>query len=155
MVYRAVAVSNNILLRAERDKVDVTPLKLQKVLYFVASSYGKHTGQNLFDERFEAWQFGPVIRSVHYEFRQFGGSPITSYATDAGQAMMAREENDPALRCVLDSVWPVVRNVSPSDLVRITHMDGSAWSLAWDKYRDYLEPAFVRTDVSYLEPLNL
>lgn len=155
MVYRAVAVSNNILMRAMRDGVQVTPLKLQKILYFVASVYGSTTKENLLDERFEAWKFGPVIRSVYYEFRDFGSGAITEYATDAGQAKIARENDDSALREALDIVWAATRAKTPSELVRITHLDGSAWSTAWDDGDDYLSQRAVRADTTYRQALAL
>lgn len=58
--------------------LDITILKLQKLLFF---AYGIHLtlyDEPLFeDEYFEAWQHGPVLRSVYKEFKNFGNdNPI-------------------------------------------------------------------------------
>ncbi len=62
----------------------MTPLRLQKTLYFIFAFYGATLGQlnsenegdskfegssdypkYLFKENFEAWQYGPVLRSIY------------------------------------------------------------------------------------------
>ena len=68
------ACVNFIIDKLTRSGVrDLTNLKLQKLLYF---AYGLHLvlfEKPLFeDEYFEAWQYGPVLRSVYKEFKNFG-----------------------------------------------------------------------------------
>ncbi|WP_268905973.1 hypothetical protein [Corynebacterium diphtheriae] len=41
MAYSPTMIANNILSRAFADKAYITPMKLQKILYFVASEYQK------------------------------------------------------------------------------------------------------------------
>jgi len=71
--YITFACANFIIERLTKAGVrDLTNLKLQKLLYF---AYGLHYalyGKELFSERFEAWQYGPVLRSVYKEFKNFG-----------------------------------------------------------------------------------
>ena len=56
--------------------VEITPMKLQKILYYVCVKYVKETGIFPIYERFEVWKYGPVIPSVYSEFKTFGASPI-------------------------------------------------------------------------------
>ena len=62
ITYDATLVANNVLYRASRSepRVTVTLMKLQKVLYFVASEYAKRTGRPLFSEHFQTWEYGPI-----------------------------------------------------------------------------------------------
>ncbi len=76
-------VENIIGLMKEEIK-NISPLRLQKTLYFLFAYYGASYGQlskskeyevtkneslnlpkYLFDAQFEAWQYGPVIRDVY------------------------------------------------------------------------------------------
>lgn len=106
-------VANSILVRAFRDNIPVSPMKLQKLLFFVTCLYQRNTSVRLLTESFQPWKYGPVVRSVHDEFKGFGGSPITSYARDArGNAYAANEDSNPPLKQALDEVWSHMKNYS-------------------------------------------
>ena len=76
-------VANTILKRAFEENVDVSPMKLQKLMYFVYKKYIQDTGAALFDEFFEVWQNGPVLPTVYHEFKQYKKTPIKRYKTDS------------------------------------------------------------------------
>ncbi|GGO59187.1 hypothetical protein GCM10010910_01560 [Microbacterium nanhaiense] len=129
MGYSPVVVSNNILRRAFDEKANVTPMKLQKILFFAACEYAKRTGRQLLDGSFQAWKYGPVNRTVYDEFRSFGGDPIRSFGKDAkNKAYKVNEDSDPNLKAVLDAVWAGSKQMSAVALSRLTHEDGSAWA---------------------------
>lgn len=48
------------------------PVKLQKILYFLYLEYLKEKKEKLFDEEFEAWVYGPVLRAVYNHLRYIG-----------------------------------------------------------------------------------
>lgn len=129
MGYGPVNISNNILRRAFEEGVEVSPMKLQKLLFFVASEYAKRSGRPLLDGSFQAWQYGPVVRSVYDEFKSYRAGPIRSYGKDAqNKAYLVNENTDPALQQSLNAVWAAAKNVPAVTLSRITHADDSAWS---------------------------
>ncbi len=64
----ALVLSNNVLYRGRRDKVKISPMKLQKLLYYVCVMYAKRTGVLPISEHFEVWKSGPVLPSVHSEY---------------------------------------------------------------------------------------
>lgn len=47
-------------------------IKLQKLLYYSKAMYFSVYGQPLFEETFEAWENGPVVRSTYIEYRHNG-----------------------------------------------------------------------------------
>jgi len=53
-----------------------THMKLQKLLYYMQGYHVAALGQPLFPEAIEAWEHGPVIREVWYEFKQYGADDI-------------------------------------------------------------------------------
>ncbi|MBA8815638.1 putative phage-associated protein [Microbacterium halimionae] len=155
MPYSPINVSNNILKRAFQEKVDVSPMKLQKLLFFVASEYAKRTGKPMIDGNFQAWQYGPVVRSVYDEFRSFGGRAIRSYGKDAeGKSYQIKEASDPALHESLDVVWNAAKNYSAVALSRITHIQGSAWANSFSKSTFIPEEA-LKADQTYRSELGL
>jgi uncharacterized phage-associated protein len=157
MTFSPVNISNNVLKRAFDEDVAVSPMKLQKLLYFVASDYAKATGKPLFSEQFQAWDYGPVVRSVYDEFRSFGGSPIRAYAKDAaGKSKMVNESKNESLETSIDRIWEHAKNKSAVSLSRITHLPGSAWYNTFQKSRSGPIPDdALRADKTYLEPLSL
>ena len=52
----AQSLCNNILMRAHRESIDVTPMKLQKLLYYVCTKYVQETGISPIMEYFAVWK---------------------------------------------------------------------------------------------------
>lgn len=157
MTFSPVNISNNILKRAFDDDVSVSPMKLQKLLYFVASDYAKLAGKPLLNEKFLAWDYGPVVRSVYDEFRSFGAAPIRAYAKDAtGKSMMIKESKDEALKQSIDRIWDHAKDLTALRLSRITHAEGSAWYKTFKQGRSGAIPDdALRADTTYLAQLDL
>ena len=55
---------------------EVTPLMLQKLLYYIQGIYYALYNSLIFEERCEAWLHGPVYRNVYTLFRDFKYNPI-------------------------------------------------------------------------------
>lgn len=154
----STVISNNILNRAFNEGVSISPMKLQKIMYYVASEFAKATGRPLFSEKFEAWQYGPVLPSIYREFRPFSGRPITNYATqDAlGNAYLIDESTDVHLKEALDRVWNRTRNLGAVELSRLTHAEDSAWYKAWQRGpNSSLNNDDILNDGTYQQKLDL
>lgn len=150
-------ISNNILRRAFDEGVPVTPMKLQKILYFAASQYAKRSGgQVLLAEQFQPWKFGPVLQSVYGEFKTYGGQQIRRYAKDAeGRAFVIDEDSNPDLATTLDEVWAATRGLSAFNLSQITHKRDSAWWDAWQQDERYIDDEDLKHDSTYFAFLGL
>ena len=55
---------------------DITPLTLQKLLYYVQGIFMVNFGRPLFDEECQAWAHGPVYKKVYDLFKSFKYYPI-------------------------------------------------------------------------------
>lgn len=62
MAYSAVAVANAFIEKALKGELkELTPMKLQKLLFYTQSWHLKlRGGTPLFDDLFARWKFGPV-----------------------------------------------------------------------------------------------
>lgn len=126
-------VANTILMLSFYEKKLITPMKLQKLMYFVYKEYLQTTNCQLFSESFEKWQYGPVLPSIYYEFRNFGSDFINKFARDAkGNIEIINMENDTKIAEIIKNVWDKYKNYRAYQLSALTHRDESAWSKAKD-----------------------
>ncbi len=62
MGYSAQAVANCFLDLANKENKEITPLKIQKLVYIAHGWFLAVTDKPLVDDEFvEAWQYGPVF----------------------------------------------------------------------------------------------
>jgi len=136
MAYTAKQVANEFLILAQSDGKDLTPMQLQKLVYFAYGWYLAITGERLLNER-EAWQWGPVIPSLYSEFKRFGSDPITEPSRDfSGRPYRLRSDDSikdgEALR-LIKRVWEIYGRYSASQLSGMTHEPNSPWSQTPEK----------------------
>lgn len=149
-MFDSTIVSNNILRRSFNENIPVTPMKLQKILYFVCCEYLKATGCELLSEDFCVWQYGPVLPNVYNEFKAFRGNRITKYAKDAdGNSFAYDETASPNLRAAIDLIWAFFKDKSGMELSKITHEDGSGWSNAFENNQPKITKEQMKADDSY------
>jgi uncharacterized phage-associated protein len=135
-MHEARKVANLILSELDACEQEITNLKLNKVLFFVQGWGLVRVGRPLIRNHFEAWTFGPVVRSVYEAFKQFVDRPITSYAEHLNYATGAREIvrfNDIATdeKAFIMSVARSYARFTSAELVRLTHEAGSPWELTF------------------------
>jgi len=123
----ALMVANTIIIKSLRENKSITPMKLQKLLYMVYACYLAKTNIPLFAERFEAWQYGPVISNVYNEFKQYGNSSIDMpYLSKGDNAHYTLEKG--VFGSCLQEVWSKYSDFTGIALSKITHEDNSAWN---------------------------
>lgn len=66
-------VANYLLGECE----DITPLALQKLLYYVQGFYYAFVNRFIFEESCEAWVHGPVFRDIYFKYREYRFDPIS------------------------------------------------------------------------------
>lgn len=125
----------------------MSPMKLQKILYY---AHGWNLGLRLgplLDDRVEAWKWGPVIPTVYHEFKRFGNDPIKDHRftriavtkNDDGKPRMriATPSLDEcpgpvdAAKAVVGKVWEVYKPFSAVQLSNMTHQPGTPWYITW------------------------
>ena len=143
----ALNVANNILKRAFNQNVDVTPMKLQKLLYFVYKRYLQTTGEPLFEELFQTWRYGPVVESVYVAFKEYGANHIDRlYEDERSQIWLADEERSDAIRMALDFVWSKYSEYNGIILSGYTHQPNTAWYKAIKRSGCTLEVGDIRKE---------
>lgn len=67
----ALDIAYTFLTVAKKENISITPMKLQRLIYLYYRNYLKATRTRLFSERFEVWEYGPVLPSVYNTFKKF------------------------------------------------------------------------------------
>lgn len=96
---------------------DITPLALQKVLYYIQGFYYAFEGEFIIDQNCEAWLHGPVYREVYDKYSSYRFDPIEN-TEDYDVSLLTTAE-----KSVIDSV---IRNFccySGKVLEMFTHME--------------------------------
>lgn len=145
----ALIVGNNFLQRGFKEDIDITPMKLQKLVYFTYRDYLKSAGTPLFSERFEAWRYGPVVSSIYDRYKNYGSNAIRQYATENdGQTILTvNEATSPVFYGVIENVWNHCKSFDGIYLSSLTHQSGTAWSKAIDNGLPYLSDDDIRDEV--------
>lgn len=140
-----IFVANNFIKRGLSENIEITPLKLQKLVYFLYATYLRASGQRLFTETFETWSKGPVAPSIYAEFGSYGDKPVKTLARDSqGIAYTVREEG--LFKKCFDTVWGKYKDETGEYLSNLTHQAGTAWTKAHEKESPYLEDEEIALD---------
>lgn len=98
----------------ERGEI-LTPLKLQKLMFYADAWHMALHGTEITDERFQAWVHGPVALSQYHRFKEFKWRPIT--------ASIERPIISEALTNHLDEIIDVFGSETAVALEMMTHQE--------------------------------
>lgn len=76
MKTNAIKIAQHFLHRANFDGDLISPLKMQKLIYYAYVWVLVNSSKQLFEEKFQAWTNGPVLPSLYQNLKRFGYSPI-------------------------------------------------------------------------------
>ena len=124
MPYPPAVIANCFWGLAAAEGEQLTPMQIQKLVYF---AHGWHLGFGrgpLSSERPQAWLYGPVFRSLYQAVKQWGGGPIQ-------QPIRASWVIDDAFaRSLIERVWEVYGDKSAAQLSQQSHASDGPWKNA-------------------------
>lgn len=124
VMYKALDVAKYIITYCFNQNKPISNLKLQKILYFLWVDFYKQTQKSLFKENICAWQLGPVVPEVYYEFCSYAGLPITKmFNLDS----LINKEQQGTINNIIDKYI----DSSAYSLVEKTHKVGTPWTLTY------------------------
>jgi uncharacterized phage-associated protein len=118
---------------------DITPLALQKILYYAQAFFHALFGENLFSDDCQAWAYGPVYPDVYYKFKDYRYDPIDRPPEEFENIeglLSVREIN------FLDSIIAAFGDYSGTVLRDMTHNE-----IPWIQTRGSLAPTDRSTTV--------
>ena len=132
----------------------ISPLKLQKVLYLIFAEWGSFVrnsinnlesveidlsnyNEYLFDSKFEAWMYGPVLPEVYYTFEMNENQKIEDiFNTDEKKYVQS----------FIDDFAETLFKISDFRLVDITHED-NCWKKHFHKEKNYHNETISKEEI--------
>ncbi len=105
----------------------ITPLKMQKLVYFSQGWHLAFYDKPLFDSELQAWQHGPVSPKVYYEYNNYVYRNIDKVVFDVGEIF----DNDQI--DLLDEIYEVYGCFDGKVLEKMSHKD-DPWKIARNGY---------------------
>lgn len=96
----------------------LTNLRLQKLLYYVQGWALAALGRPMFEERIEAWTYGPVVEKVYQHFKEHGRELISPEQVPTPDGVGDED------RAFIEAAWEAYKRYSASALVAMTHEEG-------------------------------
>ncbi len=125
------AITNYFVERSKKDKIKLSNLAMQKLVYFAYGWVLGLTQKKLFYDRIEAWQYGPVIPSLYHQLKRYGHKPVTDkileFNYERNEFFSWNLSEDGTLHKLMDIVWRRYKSLSPDKLMALTHEPGTPW----------------------------
>ncbi|WP_139975853.1 type II toxin-antitoxin system antitoxin SocA domain-containing protein [Ochrobactrum sp. CGA5] len=104
------------LLAEMRERGEIlTPLKLQKMMFYADAWHLALYDREITGEKFKAWVHGPVLISQYHRFKDFRWMPITTE--------IKTPEISPELKAHLDEIVEIFGSETAVALERMTHKE--------------------------------
>ena len=130
--YNALDVAEYIIKYEDQKGHLINNLKLQKVLYFLQAEFVVSTGNSLFDEDLIAWDIGPVVNSVYYNYNMFGSAPIFINQKNCRNEYISSDH-----RKIINMILDEIRPYSSTSLVKICH-NQTPWKNARNRWNNVI-----------------
>ena len=143
MSYDTLMIANFFVNLSSIKHAPITPMKLQKLVFFAHGWYLAITGKPLIADKIEAWQYGTFIPSVYDHFK--GNKLITEPAKVIKQVKgkivlyipeLPTGEDHQFVRDLLQRVWNIYKSYSAIQLSNMTHALDSPWAKTIEPYRE-------------------
>lgn len=135
MPHSSLAVANELLERAEEAGIALTPMHLQKLVYIAHGWTLAITDEPLVGEQPEAWQYGPVYRSLYDALKRYGSGEVSELihqnnwaASERVRGPVVREHFSKQDRRILDKVFQEYGDLEAFQLSALTHDEGTPWT---------------------------
>lgn len=122
-MHDALTIADEILKIAKAKGKSLTPMQLMKLTYIAHGWALAILNRDLFRNRIEAWQYGPVIPDLYHATKQYGKNPIPLGAIGSPEQSGVERET----HVFLEDVFEKYGNLDGITLSYLTHQRGTPW----------------------------
>ncbi len=122
------------------NNLPITNLMLNKLLYFAQGHCLAEYGRPLFDEKIEAWEYGPVVPTIYRKYKDNKRAPI-----ETKQPVCYGDLFSDETIALLVAVARQYMRYSDWGLVEKSHKQGGAWSKVYVPGEKYVP--IVKKDI--------
>lgn len=133
MAHHIQHVANAFLKKDFSDnKASITPLKMQKLIFFLNGWHLAITGEPAIETEFRAWKYGPVEEQLYHDLKGYRGNPITAYLSDSDGRSRTIADSQKMFYDILNMVWDKYSGFSAIQLSALTHEPGTPWDQVYN-----------------------
>lgn len=139
-----------VICHFNKEGIEITPLKLQKILYYIQAWHLVFFDHPLFKEAPEAWVNGPVYSIIYKEYKSYKNNPIvvdiddSKYQDKLNNINITDDQKE-----FLFEVLNVYGTMSAEKLVYLTHSEKP-----WNEARKGLNTFEIGTDPISFESMK-
>ena len=152
MTYTPDAIAN-FFIGLPAAQSSLTPMKIQKLVYFAHGWHLALKDAPLLNESIQAWEFGPVVERLYHALKEHGDSPVTEpiVRLKVRPGMISSngiEEYAPSLedepesktftKALLEKVWAIYGKFNAIQLSKMTHDEGTPWDQIRKQFPTFL-----------------
>lgn len=134
-MYDVLTIADTILKIAKAKGQQLTPMQLVKLTYIAHGWSLGLRNKDLFQNRIEAWQYGPVIPDLYHATKTYGRNPIPLDRIGNPEDI----EVSPNDHEFLTEVFNKYGHLNGIDLSYITHRAGTPWTQVYNPQKRNIE----------------
>lgn len=151
--YRPDAIANFFIRCADPVAAGLTPMKLQKLVYFAHGWHLAIQDSPLITDDVQAWEYGPVIPRLYQALKEYGDNPVTAPIIHirikrSADGELTAEKHEQSIeeypdaadfcKALLRRIWEVYGRHDAIQLSKMTHEKGSPWDQVRQRFPQYL-----------------
>ncbi|MYC37127.1 MAG: DUF4065 domain-containing protein [Chloroflexi bacterium] len=114
-------IANEFIQMGIDREEPITPLEVQKLIYFAHGWTLANHNRPLHHDEWEAWPYGPVLSVVYHRLSYYRGDPVDDIILAHDMRFEDYE------RRIIDDVYDGYRHMGGVRLSRLTHVKGGPW----------------------------
>lgn len=134
-MYDVLTVADAILKIAKAEGVSLTPMQLVKLTYIAHGWSLGLRNKDLFRNRIEAWQYGPVIPDLYHATKSYGRNPIPLDAIGEPNDIKVLPDDEKFIK----QVFKKYGHLDGMSLSYITHKAGTPWTQVYSPDKRNIE----------------
>lgn len=122
-MYDALTIADAMLKIGKRKGHTMTPMKLLKLVYIAHGFSLALLNRDLFQNRIEAWKYGPVIPDLYQATKRFGRGAIPLDLIGDPDDQVVDEQ----VQTFLEDIYSKYGHLDGIQLSYLTHQSGTPW----------------------------
>jgi|GEM_PF-1615548 Uncharacterized phage-associated protein len=139
--YNAIEIAEYIIKKYNEMEVEITNLSLQSILFLLQKEFIKKNKRELFTDKISAWNYGPIVENVYYDYSGFGSLPLWIF-----KEFEEPEKINKEIKIFIDDFIGEFKNYDYYKLYDLSKLPNGAWENA-RKRKSYIEEYDILNEI--------
>lgn len=140
---KAIEIAEYIIKKYNKMEVEITNLHLQSLLFLLQKEFIKKNGKKLFSDEISAWNYGPIVENVYYDYCGFGSLPLWIF-----KEFEEPEKINKEIKIFIVDFISKFKNYDYYELNNLSKLPNGAWENAM-KRKSYIEEYDILNEIEH------